>query len=235
MARACLPDLSTTWLDTLRPGRADWAGLMGALRSLYLSGSPMDWGAVHEGSPARRIGLPTYPFQGHRHWPDSSRESASGIARTSVGQATGHPLLGRKLPQMAHAPATHIWEASLGDTELAYLHDHQIGGRAVMPYAAYLEMAVTGARLAFAWQAPLVSGLKLRRPLFLDTGGITRIQAVLTEEHPGAADFRVYGAGQASSTAEQRWTIFAEARLRSVAALPRKGGRDDQAWTDVLR
>ncbi|MEU8825668.1 type I polyketide synthase [Streptomyces sp. NPDC048636] len=59
--------------DTLVTGtlRRDEGGPRRALTSaaeLWVHGTPVDWRMVYEGSGARRIDLPTYPFQQRRHW-----------------------------------------------------------------------------------------------------------------------------------------------------------------------
>ena len=44
-----------------------------ALGRLWTAGVPIDWSAVHEGRPRRRIPLPTYPFERQRYWIDAPR------------------------------------------------------------------------------------------------------------------------------------------------------------------
>ncbi|MCG8416656.1 MAG: AMP-binding protein [Proteobacteria bacterium] len=225
IAKACLPDARAQWLPTLRPGQSDWASLMQSLRTLYLTGMPVEWRAVHQGVAYRTVELPTYPFEDTRHWPSHLRPAA-GLDNRRAGIATpgdavsGHPLLGEKLPDLAHAPDVHVWQNTLGHAELAYLQDHQIGGKAVMPYAAYLEMAVVVAASSLSWKGPDISDIKLYQPLFLGAGDIERIQTVLTHNSDQEAHFRVYGTPPAglpgrTSSARPHWTLFAEARLHN--------------------
>jgi malonyl CoA-acyl carrier protein transacylase/NAD(P)-dependent dehydrogenase (short-subunit alcohol dehydrogenase family) len=44
--------------------------LGGALGRLWVAGVPIDWAAVHDGRPRRRVPLPTYPFERRRFWAD---------------------------------------------------------------------------------------------------------------------------------------------------------------------
>ncbi|MFI9650792.1 type I polyketide synthase, partial [Streptomyces sp. NPDC052040] len=69
LGRDCLPDADALWLPSLRPGR-DRSELLGSLAALHVRGVPVDWTAFHRDRrpAARRIALPTYPFQHERHW-----------------------------------------------------------------------------------------------------------------------------------------------------------------------
>ncbi|MBC8932223.1 polyketide synthase dehydratase domain-containing protein, partial [Escherichia coli] len=53
-----------------------------------------------------------------------------------------HPLLGRLMAQHAHLPGTWIWESSLDAPDTAFLGGHRVKGPPVLPYSAYVEMAL---------------------------------------------------------------------------------------------
>jgi KS-AT-KR-ACP domain-containing polyene macrolide polyketide synthase/pimaricinolide synthase PimS2/candicidin polyketide synthase FscD len=55
-----------------RRDRDEDAALAAALGTLFTRGVRIDWAGVHAG--ARRIGLPTYPFQHERFWPEPASE-----------------------------------------------------------------------------------------------------------------------------------------------------------------
>jgi acyl transferase domain-containing protein len=75
--------------------------LLGTAGRLWLAGVPLDWPALHAGHGRRRVALPTYPFEGTRHWVEPEAGRAAGRA------ARERPSLARK-PDVAdwfHMPA----------------------------------------------------------------------------------------------------------------------------------
>ncbi|MFE3650160.1 type I polyketide synthase, partial [Streptomyces sp. NPDC059152] len=66
-----------TAVPALRRDRPEAPALTTALAQLHLHGVRVDWDAVFAGRAARRIDLPTYPFQRQRFWPEPSAEAAA--------------------------------------------------------------------------------------------------------------------------------------------------------------
>jgi acyl transferase domain-containing protein/SAM-dependent methyltransferase len=60
------------WGGSLRRGRSDWEALSTAAAELWLRGAPIDWAAFAAGTGARRVALPTNPFQRTRFWVDAA-------------------------------------------------------------------------------------------------------------------------------------------------------------------
>ncbi|WP_158939676.1 SDR family NAD(P)-dependent oxidoreductase, partial [Streptomyces sp. NRRL S-87] len=65
----------------LRAGRAEADTVVGALARAYVRGVAVDWAAFYSGTGARRVDLPTYPFQSRRHWPEQAAAPAAGATR----------------------------------------------------------------------------------------------------------------------------------------------------------
>ncbi|GAB3742438.1 SDR family NAD(P)-dependent oxidoreductase [Nocardiopsis nanhaiensis] len=57
-------------LETLRRDHGDEAQLLTAAAQAFTSGLDVDWGNLFRGSGARRVDLPSYPFQRTRYWPE---------------------------------------------------------------------------------------------------------------------------------------------------------------------
>ncbi|MGW7426629.1 SDR family NAD(P)-dependent oxidoreductase [Streptomyces sp. NPDC054813] len=59
----------TAFVSALAGGeRPDLRSLLTAVARVHTRGVPVDWARFYDGSGARRIPLPTYPFQRRRHW-----------------------------------------------------------------------------------------------------------------------------------------------------------------------
>ncbi|KJY41044.1 polyketide synthase, partial [Streptomyces sp. NRRL B-1568] len=56
-------------VGTLRRYEGDLHRFLVSLAEAFVRGVPVDWRAVFDGSGARRVDLPTYPFQHERLWP----------------------------------------------------------------------------------------------------------------------------------------------------------------------
>jgi hypothetical protein len=123
-----------------------------------------------------------------------------------------HPLLGRRLQQQAHLPQTWTWESRLEGGAVALFSGHRVMGSPVVPYSAYIEMALAAAAQLSAHGCSQVSDLSLHAPLFLRDREHRTVHTVLSREAGGDLTFAVY---QRTGTpdGDSRWRICASARI----------------------
>jgi acyl transferase domain-containing protein/acyl carrier protein len=181
------------------------AVLLSSLGALYTRGYPVNWQALYsDGGSVTR--LPTYAWQTERYWLDMGTPRAGDGA----GQLDHHPLLGMRLPDLAHAPGHTVWQRSLDGGFLRKL----TGGPPVdemttLPDAPIQSLALAAAIERFGDRPHAVANLEMHEPLLLDTDAGRTLQFVLTSDTRGAATFRAYSRGGP----DEAWTCHATAAL----------------------
>ncbi|MGR3219879.1 MAG: amino acid adenylation domain-containing protein [Candidatus Anammoxibacter sp.] len=86
----CAPENTCIWASSLARGGDDIKEMLTALSTLYVNGVKIDWAGYYKSfnSNAKKIILPTYPFQRKRHWKDLvnfDNRSVENITSNMVG------------------------------------------------------------------------------------------------------------------------------------------------------
>jgi acyl transferase domain-containing protein len=184
-------------LPSLRRDRPAAETLLTTLGALYCAGEPVEWRRVAAQRQAAAA-LPTYPFQRERYWVTPAAPTMSAEALP----AGAHPLLG---PPQSLAPTIgkQLWTRTLRQESLPYLADHQVGGLAVLPGSAYVELMLA----AGATSAPgaALGAVTFAHLLALPATEARELQTVLTTGL-GAAAVEVWSRPVAATAA---WTRHA--------------------------
>ncbi len=136
--------------------------LLNAIYNCFLAGCPLEESSLFP-NKSRSIKLPHYPWQRERHWYQLTSEGSDLVNRDRE-----HPLLGYRLRNFEA-----IWENQIDTVLLNYLADHVVDGGAVMPAAAFVEMALAASVAWFGdeednnkqWE---IENLEIRAPIVLD-------------------------------------------------------------------
>ncbi|MFJ2172462.1 type I polyketide synthase [Streptomyces sp. NPDC087851] len=210
-------------LGSLRRDDGGPERLLLSLAEAHAGGQRLDWQAVFAGLGARRVPLPTYPFQAERYWP-APRAGRRGDLTALGLSASGHPLFGAGVPMAegdgvllvgALSLATHPW-----------LADHAVGDTVLLPGTAFVELALrAGDHIGCAGLAELT----LQAPLILPARGTVRLQ--LTVGEPDEHGRRPITAGSRQDD-DGPWTRHATGVLEPTAAAPGTGpdATDFTAW-----
>ncbi|MEW2119617.1 type I polyketide synthase [Streptomyces sp. NPDC005474] len=75
---------SAAALGTLRRDEGTLTRFWTSLAEAWTHGLPVDWTQGFEGTGARRVDLPTYPFQSHHYWLDTPTASETGTAEDDI-------------------------------------------------------------------------------------------------------------------------------------------------------
>lgn len=213
MAQDCLADSSRAWLASLEAGGQNWRSMLEALGKLYTLGVEVHWRAVHDRPKQRPLPLPTYPFERRSYW--LAEEEQPSVSTATALRANSHPLLGRRLDEMAHLPGTHVWELPLDVSAARLLEGHRVLGSTVVPYSAYVEMALTTAREVCRRQFYELDDLALHQALFLSKDRPRVIQVVLNELGDGNLSFKVFSREARTTSPSHEWTLCASATIRA--------------------
>nr|WP_280641072.1 type I polyketide synthase [Streptomyces afghaniensis] len=166
-ATDCLTDAPTNGsvlAVATRGGAYEPETLLSALARLHVAGAAVDWAAVYAGSGARRVDLPTYPFQRQRYWLDAPRPAAAD-AGALLGPAFPVPDTERTVLTGLLSLATHPW-----------LADHVVAGSVVVPATVFVEMAL---RAGEEVGCGAVDELVMLSPLALSGSVGVRVQVVV--------------------------------------------------------
>lgn len=150
---------------------------LGRVGRAFMAGEPMAW---PEDKMARRISLPGYPFAEDSHSLPRAVPAEGRVAPL-------HPLIGRNLSDF---DSVRFETAFTG--EEFFLADHVVGGRRLLPGAAYLEMARAAGAEALGTPVAALTHVAWLRPLVQDVAPVT--VSIGLERNGEGARFRIESA-----------------------------------------
>ncbi|MEV8230076.1 SDR family NAD(P)-dependent oxidoreductase [Streptomyces sp. NPDC079167] len=152
---------------------------------LWTTGAAVDWTKLRaESEPAPcRISMPTYPFQGERHW----LAGAPGDQDRTGAPGRLHPLLHTNTSTLQGQRFTSVYSG-----EEFFLRDHRVGGSPVLSGAACLELAraAAAASLDGPFRVTRIHDVVWTRPLTLHGPELT-VEVRLRPEELGEVGFEI--------------------------------------------
>ncbi|AGP55842.1 hypothetical protein M271_21590, partial [Streptomyces rapamycinicus NRRL 5491] len=220
---------SCALIPLLREGRPEAASVRSAVASGHVRGVAVDWTALLPAG-ARRVDLPTYPFQRQRYWLDGGAP-AGDVTALGLSSA-GHPLLGA-----AVTPADHDGLVLTGRLSLAgqpWLGGHVVGDTVLLPGTAFAELALRAAQLT---GCDRLDELALETPLVLPRDGSVQLQLTVgAPDDRGRRPLEIYSR-PGDATADQEadgWTRHARGALAAThEAATREAATDGCAWASA--
>jgi pimaricinolide synthase PimS1 len=207
MAAAALgPDSDAALIPTLREGREEPEALVTALASAHAHGAKVDWPALYPA--AKRVPLPTYPFQRQRFWLDTSR-SAADIVAAGLSSAANHPLLATTV-ELADGGLVLSGRISLSTHP--WLADHAVLGTVILPGTAFAELALAaGKRLG----AEAIESLTLQAPMVLPESAAVSLQvSVEPADEQGGRAISIHSRGEGDDVdGAGEWILHASGSL----------------------
>ncbi len=215
---SCVP----VGIPSLRRGRDELATVREGLARYWSHGGAVDWTAVSPNT-SPPVALPSYPFARDRYWfaepaqrgeQSTARPSTARPSTARASEATTHPLLGARLRS---ALRDVQFEVTLRPSDVSYLADHHVFGRAILPGAAYLEALLAAGRQVLGDGELSLDDVVIHAPLVVaqDEGRTVQVVATPTGER---AEIRVFSAA-VEGGAEADWTLHCSGRV-TRGALP---------------
>ena len=157
-------------------------GLRGFVADLHSAGAAVDFSLLYPSGRLVDAPLPTWTHRRLLLSRDGQESPTHGGRTVAV-----HPLLGPHV-RLQEEPERHVWQGEVGTAAQPWLGDHQIRRVAVLPGAAYCEMALAAAR-AVLGEASEVHDIRFEQALLLDEQ--TAVGAVASIASPGVVNFTV--------------------------------------------
>lgn len=181
---------------SLRRAEDEGGTMLNGLAALYRNGASVRWDALYP-RPSRALRLPAYPWQRQRLWHESPQ------AAHALRDAPSHPLLGDRQP---HPQPT--WLNQLDTRLIPWLADHRLAGSAVLPAAAYLEMAAAAVREVLGEPTIYLEEIRFHHLLFLPE---EQTIPTCVRLDPDAGSFQILAAPPDAPSA---WELHAEGLYR---------------------
>nr|WP_255503193.1 type I polyketide synthase [Mycolicibacterium sp. CR10] len=175
-------DMPTAALAGMRREQSLPEGLRGLVVDLHSSGAAVDFSVLCPTGNLVDAPLPTWTHRSPLFSRDGQESPTHGGCTVSV-----HPLLGEHVC-LQEEPERHVWQADVGTVAQPWLADHRIGDVAVLPGAAYCEMALAAAAVVVG-EASEIRDLSFEQALLLDAQ--TTVGASAEVSSPGVFAFSV--------------------------------------------
>jgi acyl transferase domain-containing protein/acyl carrier protein len=197
-------------VPTLRRGESGPARFALALGEAHVAGVEVDWPSFFAGTTAKRVELPTYPFQRRHFWLPSG---AGGADVQAVGQeSVAHPLLG----SMVEGPEGGlVFTGRISLASHPWLGDHAALGQPLLPSTGFVELALRAGREV---GCGLLEELALEAPLLIPARGAIRLQ-VIVEAAEDDGRRRVSIHSRREDGEEQQWARHARGVISAPVAM----------------
>jgi acyl transferase domain-containing protein/NADPH:quinone reductase-like Zn-dependent oxidoreductase/acyl carrier protein len=174
LVRQTVTDTAVLVHSLAHPDRDELDELVATAGRAHSHGVTVDWPVVLP--RATPVSLPTYPFQGERHWL-TPNPAASGDPRDLGQAAAGHPLL-RAVVDRSDGHG-QVFTSLLSIGTHPWLAEHVVLDTVLLPGTAFVDLALHAARHA---GCAGLTELTLAHPLALPEDGSVQLRVEIAEE-----------------------------------------------------
>ncbi|WCT58029.1 amino acid adenylation domain-containing protein [Paenibacillus kyungheensis] len=142
----------------------------------YVLGADVDWNIIYKQSACQLLRVPTYPFDRIRYWASGEHLLQQNDA---VKQLINAPLLDYCI---SRTPNESVYETNLSVDKEWVLSEHVIGGQAVLPGTAYLEIALEAGEQYLGKMPGGIEDIQFLSPFVVDSTETKTLYTVIREE-----------------------------------------------------
>jgi acyl transferase domain-containing protein/acyl carrier protein len=196
-------------LPSMRRGKEEYRTMLETLAELYTLGYPVNWKSFYP-TGGQCVSLPSYPWQRQRYWVANAAEKRPDTS-SLPSLMSDHPLLTYQL--QTPYPA---FIGQLSARQPAFLSDHRIYGRAILPASAYIEMLLAGCRRAYGTQFCVIEELKIVEYLLLHEDMPRDVHLIFALDNAHEVTCQIFSKTLQDSTMQDNttlWTLHATATL----------------------
>jgi len=190
----------------VRRDRSEAAQLLTGLGEAFAAGTSVDWAALFVNAGARRVDLPTYPFQRQRYWLPA-RSPRADLAAAGIAQAS-HPLL-TAIVTLPDSDGKML-SGRLSSESPAWLAEHELYGRVFFPAAALPELVLHAGGL-LGW--PTLRDLRVEAPMVMPTQGRGGLALRVIVGSVNEGEIRPVSVYSGPDSGEDPWTQHAVGTL----------------------
>ncbi|MGJ8638642.1 MAG: thioester reductase domain-containing protein [Opitutaceae bacterium] len=192
-----LSDPSVTY--SLHKTQEAQSTLFQSLASLYNAGYAVNL-AVASSRDSGSAQLPLYPFEREKFWRESPQWKTARLEKVT------HPFLFFRTRDVQ--PAWHFW----ANTKLfAYLNDHLVDSRIIVPAAGFMEMGIAVAHQLLDSKRFVFEEIEFKQALFIADN--QSAPAIRTAYDSATASFQIHSCADAEF---KNWKLHAEGSLRAT-------------------
>jgi acyl transferase domain-containing protein len=207
MGRTVVTDEGCRWLPSLSKRREDCDQVLRRRCALYERCGCGLAASIVPGAPEGRC--PPIHFSGA----GSGRGSQTSNQDAPAG---GHPLLGRRVVRRS---SLRILQAEVAMDSPAFLQEHRIFDKVIVPGAAYVEMGLSAAAAVCGDDLYSVDNLSVLSPLALPDGERRIVQTIVSgaDDPNGLMTFEIHSSNATPSGVTRNWTLHASGELRRTS------------------
>ncbi|MEM6401717.1 MAG: beta-ketoacyl synthase N-terminal-like domain-containing protein, partial [Cyanobacteria bacterium P01_D01_bin.116] len=203
----------------------DWQVMLSSLAQMYVNGVNINWQGFDKDYYRNRVLLPNYPFQRQLYYVDvaakktrniigfptdyklKNRRDAESAEERSYRGVILHPLLGEKLD--LSRSNTIYFQNYLNLNNPAYLQQHRVFDKVILPGAGYIEIALAAGNIVLNSDNLILENLEILQPLILSDNSTTTTQVVLESQQEQEYKFEILSL----STASEEWLLHAKGKI----------------------